>query len=60
MTLLLAFGFGLFMGIAITFLAAIFVTGSCMSRYEERMWREIEAEMDEIKETRNEITSSLQ
>ena len=48
MTLLLAFGFGLFMGIAITFLAAIFVTGSCMSRYEERMWREIEAEMDEI------------
>jgi len=52
MTLLLAFGFGLFMGIAITFLAAIFVTGSHISRHEERMWREIEAEMDEIKSRR--------
>ena len=48
MTLLLVFGSGLFMGIAITFIAAIFVTGSRISRHEERMWREIEAEMEEV------------
>ena len=49
MTLLLAFGSGLFMGIAITCMVAIFVTGSHISRHEEQMWREVEAEMDEIK-----------
>ena len=46
--LLLAFGSGLLIGIAITFLTAIFATGSQVSKHEERMWREAEAEMDEM------------